>query len=202
MLTFNWLSLSAHYNRSLCSPDQGHPACTFSPGRMPHRLSCARRSTGGSFKQAVPTHMDHAPRMPPGHLQKAQAALAEAGIPLAAGTQALTLAAHFYHHTPQVSQTDALRRERNRIQDELETVSSQLQQERHQTRRLEEALAAALKLPKMHQIKAYKLRKRLRAVLAVLQHPQAKETTKLRRIADLVTGALAGEEDPAPEALA
>jgi hypothetical protein len=36
----------------------------------------------------------------------------------------------------------------------------------------------------------------------VLQHPQAKETTKLKSIAQLVTGALAGEEDPMPEALA
>lgn len=138
--------------------------------------------------------MNHAPQMPPGHLQKAQAVLAEAGIPLAAGTQALALAAHFYHHTPQVSQTDALRRERNRIQDELETVSSQLQQERHRTHRLEQELAAALKLPAAHQRKAYKLRKRLRVILAVMQHPQAKETTKLKSIAKLVSGALAGSD--------
>ena len=146
--------------------------------------------------------MNHAPRTPPGHLQHAQAALEEAGIPLAAGTQALVLAAHFYHHTPQVSQTDALRQERNRIQDELETVSSQLLQERRKTHRLEQELAAALKLPKAHQNKAYKLRKQLRTILAVLQHPQAKDTTKLRRIAQLVTGALAGEEGPPPELLA
>ena len=146
--------------------------------------------------------MNHATRMPPGHLQQAQAALAEAGIPLAAGTQALALAAHFYHHTPQVSQTDAMRQERNRIQDELETVSSQLLHERRKTLRLEQELAAALKLPKAHQNKAYKLRKQLRAILAVMQLPQAKETTKLQRIAQLATGALEGEDDPAPEALA
>ena len=145
--------------------------------------------------------MNNAPRMPPGHLQQAQAALEEAGIPRAAGVQALALAAHFYHQTPQISQTDALRRERNRMQDELETVSSQLQQERHKTRQLEQEVAAARQLPKTHQNKAYQLRKRLRAILAVLQLPQAKETTKLRRIAQLATGALAGEEDPAPEAL-
>ena len=42
---------------------------------------------------------------------------------------------------------------------------------------------------------------RLREILAVLQHPQAKETTKLKSIAKLVTGALAGE-DPAREELA
>jgi hypothetical protein len=92
--------------------------------------------------------MTHATRTPPGHLQQARAALVEAGISLAAGTQALALAAHFYHQTPLVSQTDALRRERNQIQDELETVSSQLLQERRKTLRLEQALAAARQLPK------------------------------------------------------
>jgi hypothetical protein len=56
-------------------------------------------------------------------------------------------------------------------------------------------------LPKAHQNKAYKLRQQLRAVLVVLQHPQAKKTTKLQRIAQLATGALAGEEDPAQEDL-
>ena len=80
----------------------------------------------------------------------------------------------------------------------METISSQLQQERHQTQRLEQALAAAQQLPKTHQNKAYLLRKQLRAMLAVLQHPQAKERTKLQRIAQLVTGALAGEENPTP----
>ena len=144
--------------------------------------------------------MNNASQILPGHLQQAQAALAEAGIPLAAGTKALVLAAHFYYQTPQFSHTDAMRRERNRIQDELETVSSQLQQERRKTCQLQEALAAALKSPKAHQNKAYRLRKRLRAILAVLQHPQAKETNKLKHIAQLVTGALAGEEDSAPEA--
>lgn len=195
MLALSRLSLSGQYTQSLCSPDQSHPTCTFSRDRMPRQLSCARCSTGGSFKQAVPTHMNHAPRMPPGHLQQAQAALAEAGIPLAAGTQALALAAHFYHATPQVSRTDAMRQDRNRIQDELETLSSQLQQERHQTHRLEQELAAILKLPKFHQNRAYQLRKRLRAILAVLEHPQAKETTKLKSVAKLVAGALAGSDD-------
>ena len=95
----------------------------------------------------------------PGHIQQAKAALVGAGIPVAAGTQALDLATQFYHQTPQVSQTDALRRERNRIQDELETVSSQLQQERHKSQRLEQELAAARQLPKTHQNKAYQLRK-------------------------------------------
>jgi hypothetical protein len=33
-------------------------------------------------------------------------------------------------------------------------------------------------VPKFHQINAYELRKRLRAILAVLEPPQAKETTK------------------------
>ena len=61
--------------------------------------------------------MTTASRTPPGHLQQARAALVETGIPLAAGTQALALAAHFYHQTPLASQTDALRRERDRIQD-------------------------------------------------------------------------------------
>ena len=77
----------------------------------------------------------------------------------------------------------------------IETVSSQLQQERHKTRQLEQELAAALKLPKAHQKKAYQLRKRLRAILAVLQHPQAKEATKLNSIAQLVALALAGSDD-------
>ena len=120
----------------------------------------------------------------------------DAGIPVAVGNQALDLATAFYHNTPQVSQTDAMRRERNRIQDELETVSSQLLQERHKTHRLEEELAAARQLPKAHQNKAYRLRKQLRAILAVLQHPHAKETSKLKRIARLVAGALEVEEDP------
>ena len=142
------------------------------------------------------------PLITPVHIQRAKAALQDAGISVAVGTQALDLATAYYNQTPQVSQTDTMRRERNRIQDELETVSSQLQQERHKTRHLEEALAAALKSPKAHQNKAYRLRKRLRAILGVLQHPQAKETTKLKSIAQLVTGALAGEEDPTPEELA
>ena len=142
------------------------------------------------------------PLITPVHIQRAKAALQDAGISVAVGTQALDLATAYYNQTPQVSQTDTMRRERNRIQDELETVSSQLQQERHKTRQLEQALAAALKSPKAHQNKAYRLRKRLRAILAVLQHPQAKETTKLKNIAQLVTGALAGEEDPAQEPLA
>ena len=137
------------------------------------------------------------PIITPGHIQQAKAALRDAGIPVAIGNQALDLATAFYHQTPQVSQADAMRRERNRIQDELETVSSQLQQERHKTHRLEEALAAARQLPKAHQNKAYRLRKRLRAILAVLQHPYAKETTKLNSIARLVVGALKREDDPA-----
>ncbi|WP_125917156.1 hypothetical protein [Hymenobacter coccineus] len=110
------------------------------------------------------------------------------------------MAATFYHETPQVSRTDAMRRERNLIQDELETVSSQLQQERQKTRRLEQELEAALNSPRVHQRKAYNLRKRLRAILTVLQHPQAKETTKLKSIAKLVAVALNGsEEDPEPD---
>lgn len=133
----------------------------------------------------------------PGHIQQAKAALQAAGIPVATGRQALDLATAFYHETPQVSRTDALRRERNLIQDELETVSSQLQRERQKTHQLEQALEAALNLPRAHQNKAYKLRKRLRVILAVLQHPQAKETTKLKSIAKLVAAALNGsEEDP------
>ena len=138
----------------------------------------------------------------PPHIRHAKTGLAAAGIPLKAGLAALNLARACYLATPQVNRAELLRQERNRFQDELETVSNQLQQERHKTRQLEEALAAALQSPKAHQNKAYRLRKRLRAILAVLQHPQAKETTKLKSIAQLVTGALAGEEDPAPEALA
>ena len=141
------------------------------------------------------------PLITPVHIQRAKAALQDAGISVAVGTQALDLATAYYNQSPQVSQTDNMRRERNRIQDELETVSSQLQQERQKTRQLEEALAAALQSPKAHQNKAYRLRKRLREILAVLQHPQAKETTKLKSITKLVSGALAGEEDPAPEEL-
>ena len=78
------------------------------------------------------------PIITPSHIQQAKAALRHAGIPVAVGNQALDLTTAFYHQTPQVSQTDAMRRERNRIQDELEAVSSQLQQERHKTHRLEE----------------------------------------------------------------
>ena len=141
------------------------------------------------------------PLLTPVHIQRAKAALHDAGISVVVGTQALDLATAYYNQTPQVSQTDTMRRERNRIQEELETVSNHLQQERQKTRQLEEALAAALQSPKAHQNKAYRLRKRLRAILAVLQHPQAKETTKLKSIAKLVTGALAGEENPALEAL-
>lgn len=141
--------------------------------------------------------MSAPPTITPGHIQRAKDALLAAGTLEAAGSQALDLATVFYNETPQVSRTDALRRERNLIQDELETVSSQLQQERQKSHRLEQALAAALAEPKFHQNKAYKLRKRLRAILAVLVHPQAKETTKLKRIAELVAVALAGsDEDP------
>lgn len=81
-----------------------------------------------------------------------------------------------------------MRRERNRIQDELETVSNQLQQERRKTHRLEQELSAALKMPKSHQNKSYELRRRLRAILAVLEHPHAKETANLKSIAKLVAG--------------
>ncbi|WP_019949670.1 hypothetical protein [Hymenobacter aerophilus] len=137
----------------------------------------------------------------PLHIQRAKTALREAGIPVAVGCQALDLATAYYHQTPQVSQTDAMRRERNRIQDELETVSSQLQEERHKTQRLEQELAAARQLPKMHQNKAYQLRKRLRAIRAVLEHAQAKDTTKLKRIAELVAAAVAGDEEPVREML-
>ena len=142
-----------------------------------------------------------APIITPAHIQRAKAALHDAGIPVAAGNQALDLATAFYLETPQVSQTDTMRRERNRIQDELETVSGQLLQERRKTLRLEQELAAALQLPKVHQNKAYKLRKRLRAILAVLQHPEAKETTKLKRIAGLVAGALEWGDDTEQESL-
>ena len=128
------------------------------------------------------------PVITPVHIQRAKAALHDAGIPVAAGIQALDLATAYYNQTPQVSQTDALRQERNRIQDELETVSSQLLQERRKTLRLEQEVAAALKLPKAHQNKAYKLRKQLRAILAVLEHPQAKENSKLKSIARAVSG--------------
>ena len=135
----------------------------------------------------------------PNHIQQAKAALQAAGIPVDVGSLALDLATVFYHATPQVSRTDAMRRERNQIQDELETISSQLQQERHKTHRLEQELAAALKLPKSHQNRAYQLRKRLRAILAVLQHPKAKEATKLKSVAKLVAGALAGSDgEPDP----
>ena len=66
-------------------------------------------------------------------------------------------------------------------------------------RRLEQKLAAALKVPKSHQNKAYQLRKRLRAILAVLEYPQAKDAPKLKSIAKLVAGALAGnDDDPDP----
>ncbi len=140
------------------------------------------------------------PIITPGHIQQAKAALHDAGIPVAAGILALDLATTFYNETPQVSQTDAMRRERNRIQDELETVSSQLLQERHKTRRLEEELAAARELPAAHQKKAYKLRKRLRAILAVLQHPQAKDITKLKGIAKLVAGGASEWEEESEQA--
>ena len=141
--------------------------------------------------------MSTPPTVTPGHIQRAKDALLAAGTLEAASSQALALATVFYNETPQVSRTDALRRERNLIQDELETVSSQLQQERQKSHRLEQALAAALAEPKSHQNKAYKLRKRLRTILAVLEHPQAKETTKLKSIANLVAVALAGgDEDP------
>lgn len=94
------------------------------------------------------------PVITPVHIQRAKAALHDAGISVAVGTQALGLATAYYNQTPQVSQSDILRRERNRIQDELETVSSQLLLERQKTLRLERALAAALELPKAHQNKA------------------------------------------------
>ena len=123
----------------------------------------------------------------------------DAGISVAVGTQALNLATAYY--PPLVSHADAMRRERNRIQDELETVSYQLQQKRHKAHRLKQALRAAQQFPQTHQYKSCQLRKRLRAILAVLKHPQAKDTTKLRRIVQLVTGALAEEDKPTQEAL-
>ena len=126
------------------------------------------------------------PSVTPGHIQRAKAALRDAGIPAAIGRQVLDLATVFYNETPQVSQTDAMRRERNRIQYELETVSGQLQRELQKTRRLEQALAVALAAPKSHQNKAYQRRKRLRAILAVLEHPQARETIKFRSCVECV----------------
>lgn len=135
------------------------------------------------------------PLITPGHIQRAKAALRDAGTPVAVGHQALDLATAFYHETPQVSQADALRRERNRIEDGLESVSSQLQQERQKTQRLEQVVADALAAPKSHQKKAYRLRKQLRSILAVPEHPQAKEATKLNRIAKLVAGVLTGGDD-------
>lgn len=139
------------------------------------------------------------PLITPSHIQQAKAALRDAGIPVAIGIQVLDLATAFYNESPQVSHTDAMRQERNRIQDELETVSSQLQQERQKSQRFEQLLAAALAAPKFHQNKAYQLRKRLRAILAVLEHPAAKEATKLNRIAKLVAVALNGHDDePGP----
>lgn len=139
--------------------------------------------------------MSPPPIITPGHIQQAKDVLLAAGLLEGAGRQALDLATAFYNETPQVSRTDALRRERNLIQDELETVSSQLQRERQKSHRLEQALAAALAETKTHQNKAYKLRKRLRAILEVLEHPQAKETTKLKSIAKLVAAALAGNDE-------
>ena len=84
----------------------------------------------------------------------------------------------------------------------METVSSQPQQERHRTRRLEQELAAARELPRTHQHQAYRLRKRLRAVLAVLHYPHWTEKARLKRIAQIVAGTAAGEEDPPPAGLA
>lgn len=57
--------------------------------------------------------MNNAIQILPRLLQQAQTGLGKTGIPLAAGT---AMAVHFYHQTPQVSQNDALRRERNKIQ--------------------------------------------------------------------------------------
>jgi predicted nuclease with TOPRIM domain len=128
--------------------------------------------------------------MPP-HLRQAQLALDAAGIPLEAGLRALALANEFYHQTPQVSQTDSLRRERNQLQDEMESLSSQLQLQRATNRQLAEQLASARQLPKEHQQKAYRLRKQLRAMLQVLEHPQAREMTKLTRVEHLIKAALA-----------
>lgn len=126
----------------------------------------------------------------PSHLRQAQSALAAAGIPLEAGRQALALANQFYHQNPQLSQTDSLRRERNQLQDEMERLGSQLQQQRAINRQLAEELASARQLPKEHQQKAYRLRKQLRAMLQVLEHPQAREQTKLARVEQLIRAAL------------
>ena len=62
------------------------------------------------------------PLITPVHIQQAKAVLRDAGFPVATGNQVLDLATAFYNQTPQVSLTDALRQERNRIQDELEAV--------------------------------------------------------------------------------
>lgn len=134
-------------------------------------------------------------RIIPGHIRQAKAALLAAGILEPASSQALDMATTFYNETPQVSRTDELRRERNLLQDELETVSSQLQQERQKSQRLEQTLAVALAEPKTHQEKAYKLRRRLRGMLEVLAHPQAREATKLKSIAKLIARALAGSDE-------
>ena len=53
------------------------------------------------------------PIITPAHIQRAKAALHDAGIPVGVGNQALDLATAFYLETPQVSQTDVMRRERN-----------------------------------------------------------------------------------------
>ncbi len=56
--------------------------------------------------------MSAPPTITSGHIQRAKDALLAAGLLEAAGSQALDLATVLYNKTPQVSRTDALRRER------------------------------------------------------------------------------------------
>lgn len=72
----------------------------------------------------------------------------------------------------------------------MESLSSQLQQQRTTNRPLAEQLASARQLPKEHQQKAYRLCKQLRAMLPVLEYPQAREQIKLTRVEQLIEAAL------------
>ncbi|HEX8506949.1 MAG TPA: hypothetical protein VF630_16410 [Hymenobacter sp.] len=139
----------------------------------------------------------------PNHICRAIAWLPDAGINVDEGTRALELSAAFYTNSPQMSQTDTLRKDRNRIQDELERVSQQLLDERQKVLRLEQELAlckTSLALPpsedelieSQQRRNANALRRKMRDIAEALNHPQAKPESKISRVRTLVAGALAG----------
>lgn len=128
----------------------------------------------------------------PPHIRLTKAELAKAGLLSFEVRAALELAAKHYVSSTQVSKTDTFRQERNRTQEELERVSSDLVSERRKSERLKAELAAAVARPDERKKVVAKLRRQLRLIEEVVEHAEMKEAKKLKKIAFLVSTILKG----------